>query len=127
MSITIRNDIEQVIEDEKWNDPGHQTGEDRSRSKSAQEEHDEGNRADTHKRHDSGRDPYHYDLLLLVYDMRPVNRWVGILAEIKCPRLVVTNLISPFSLRRTSCAHPKFGVDVTSGACCFYIQMLTRK
>jgi hypothetical protein len=43
VSNTIRNDIEQVIEDEKWDDPGHQTGEDRSRSKSAQEEQDEGN------------------------------------------------------------------------------------
>ena len=96
VSNTIRNDIEQVIEDEKWDDPGHQTGEDRSRSKSAQEEQDEGNCADTHKRHDSGRDPYHYELLLFVIDMCTVNRWVGILEEINCPRLVVTNLISPF-------------------------------
>ena len=38
VSNTIRSDVEQVIEDEKWDDSGHQTGEDRSRSKSAQEE-----------------------------------------------------------------------------------------
>lgn len=37
-----------------------------------------------------------YELLLFVIDMCTVNRWVGILEEIKCPRLVVTNLISPF-------------------------------
>ena len=96
VSNAIRNDIEQVIEDEKWDDPGHQTGEDRSRSKSAQEEQDEGNRADAHKRHDFGRGPYHYELLLFVIDMCTVNRWVGILEEIKCARSVVTNLISPF-------------------------------
>ena len=60
VSNSIRNDIEQVIEDEKWDDPGHQAGDDRSRSKSAQEEQVEGNRADTHKRHYLGRDLYYF-------------------------------------------------------------------
>ena len=60
VSNTVRSDIEQVIEDEKWDDPGHQTGEDRSRSKSAQEEQVEGNRADTHKRQSFGRNPYDF-------------------------------------------------------------------
>jgi hypothetical protein len=37
-----------------------------------------------------------YDLPVFEIDMCTVNRWVGILEEIKCARLVVTNLISPF-------------------------------
>ena len=48
VSNTIRNDIEQVIEDEKRDDSAHQTGGDRGRSKSAQKEQVEGNRADAH-------------------------------------------------------------------------------
>ncbi|MGA9538871.1 MAG: hypothetical protein WBR24_23480 [Desulfobacterales bacterium] len=46
MSNTIRNDIEQVIEDEKRDDSGHQTGGDRGRSKFTQEEQVQGNRTD---------------------------------------------------------------------------------
>ncbi|MGD2000959.1 MAG: hypothetical protein PVG81_11800 [Desulfobacterales bacterium] len=60
VSNTIRNDIEQVIEDEKWDDSGHQAGDDRGRSHSAQEEKVDGNRADAHERHDFGRDPYDF-------------------------------------------------------------------
>jgi len=60
VSNTIRNDTEQVIEDEKRDDSGHQTGGDRGRSKSAQKEQVKGNRADAHKRYDFGRDPYYF-------------------------------------------------------------------
>ena len=60
MSNTIRNDIKQIIEDEKRDDSGHQTGGDRGRSKSAQKEQVKGNRADAHKRYDFGRDPYYF-------------------------------------------------------------------
>ena len=60
MSNSIRNDIEQVIEDEKRDDAGHQTGGDRGRSKSAQEEQVDGNCADAEERHDFGRDPDYF-------------------------------------------------------------------
>ena len=60
MSNTIRHDIKQVIEDEKRDDAGHQTGGDRGRSKSAQKEQIDGNSADAEERHDFGRDPYYF-------------------------------------------------------------------
>jgi hypothetical protein len=58
VSNTIRNDIEQVIEDEKRDNPDHQTGEDRGRSTLLQEEQVEGDRADAPKRQSFGRNPY---------------------------------------------------------------------
>lgn len=60
VSNTIRNDIEQVIENEKRDDPGHQAGDDRGRSKVLQEKQVEGNRADTHKRESFGHDPHNF-------------------------------------------------------------------
>ena len=60
VSNTIRNDIEQVIEDEKRDDAGRQTGGDRGRSKSSQEEQLQWNRADAQERHDFGRNPYYF-------------------------------------------------------------------
>jgi hypothetical protein len=60
VSNTIRNDIEQVTEDEKRDEPGHQTGDDRGGSTSVQKEQVEGDRADTHKRQSFGRNPYDF-------------------------------------------------------------------
>jgi hypothetical protein len=60
VSNTICNGIEQVIEDEKWDDSGYQTGGDRGRSMAAHKEQIEGNRADAHDRYDFGRDPYYF-------------------------------------------------------------------
>jgi hypothetical protein len=60
VSNTIRNDIEQVIEDEKRDDSGHQTGGDRGRSKFTQEEQVQGNRTDAQERNDFGRNPYYF-------------------------------------------------------------------
>lgn len=60
VSNTIRYDIEQIIENEKRDDPGHQTGDDRGWSKSLLEVQAKGNRTDAHKRQSFGRDPYYF-------------------------------------------------------------------
>jgi hypothetical protein len=60
VSNSIRNDIEQVIEEEKRDDAGHQTGGDRGRSKSLKEEQVQWNRADAQERNDFGRNSYYF-------------------------------------------------------------------